>query len=127
MRNINFTIKEYNNKNRSEVKYEFRYLFYLVARFKNNNRIKENDKIYESKNTAIESKLSIYSGLNENERLLIYYIINNEYINNKISREQLGLTKSASINAFNNLIKKGIIEKIGASSSTKYILKTNKL
>lgn len=61
--------------------------------------------------------------LTEEENIIIDYIKSNGSITNEESRKQLGFSKYKNVRIFKNLIKKERIKKIGASSSTKYILK----
>lgn len=60
---------------------------------------------------------------NIDERKIIDFIEKNGYITNTLSREKLGFGRTKSANLFKDLLKLNIIEKIGKSSNTKYILK----
>ena len=58
------------------------------------------------------------------EQLKVIELINeNGFISSKIATDRLGISKRKSVIIFNSLIDKGIIDRIGAGSSTRYVLK----
>lgn len=61
--------------------------------------------------------------LTEEEKIILEYIESKGHITNEESRKNLGFSKDKNVRMFKNLMKKEIIKKVGASSSTKYILK----
>lgn len=60
--------------------------------------------------------------LTKDETKIIKYIRENEYITNKLSREELHFSKDRSISLFNSLIKKQFIRKEGFGNRVKYVL-----
>lgn len=62
---------------------------------------------------------SIFS---EDEIKIIYYIKENNSINNQQSRENFGFGKDKNVSLFNSLIEKGLIKKVGNGKYTKYDL-----
>jgi len=60
--------------------------------------------------------------LSEDEIKIIDYIKKNGSINNQQSRDNLGFGKDKNIDLFNSLIKKRMIRKEEASSSTRYLI-----
>lgn len=60
--------------------------------------------------------------LTKDETKIIKYIRENEYITNKLSREELHFSKDRSISLFNSLIKKQFIRKEGCGNRVKYVL-----
>lgn len=61
--------------------------------------------------------------LSEDEKVIIEFIKENGYINNELARERLSFGKHKNIGLFKKLMKRGLIERVGKSSATKYVLK----
>lgn len=66
--------------------------------------------------------LRLYSDLPENENTIIQYMIAHSYINKSIAIKKLKLTDYKFRTSIDNLIDQKIIEKVGHSRSTAYIL-----
>lgn len=82
--------------------------YYLTKIFKN----KEVD--YKKSNKEIE--------ISSDERLIIDYIMKNEFITNSLARNELNFSKTTANRIFNKLINKGKIIRIGSGAQTKYII-----
>ena len=85
--------------------------YFLNDIFKNEDNIKN---IVEENDYKI--KLSSY------EIRILEFIKENGYINNKLSREKLGIKKHRSVYLFNSLLLKNKIFKIGTGNKVRYIL-----
>jgi ATP-dependent DNA helicase RecG len=61
--------------------------------------------------------------LTADETVIVDYIKKNGFINNKLSREELGFTKDKNTYVFNSLLRKQIVEKVGSGNQIKYVLR----
>ena len=85
-------------------------------------------KLNKNIKNIIDSKNFDFNKLEKNslsdEQLKVIELINeNGFISSKIATDRLGISKRKSVIIFNSLIDKGIIDRIGAGSSTRYVLK----
>jgi len=55
--------------------------------------------------------------------LVQHYLQNNEYITNSMLRKISGITYDQAIHFFGEMIKEDLLDRIGTTSSTRYILK----
>ena len=81
-------------------------------------------KIIDSKNFDFDNLEK--QSLSEEQLKVIEFIRENGFISSKIATDKLGISKRKSVIIFNSLIDKGIVERVGAGSNTKYILKNEK-
>ncbi len=59
----------------------------------------------------------------DNDRIIIEYIKKNSAVNRSEAKVLLGIGETKIKEIFNDLIKKGLIERVGAGRSTHYILR----
>ena len=85
--------------------------YFLNDVFKNEDNIKN---IVEENDYKIK--------LSSDEIRILEFIKENGYINNKLSREKLGIKKHRSVYLFNSLLLKNKIFKIGTGNKVRYIL-----
>lgn len=85
--------------------------YFLNDIFKNEDNIKN---IVEENDYKIK--------LSSDEIRILEFIKENGYINNKLSREKLGIKKHRSVYLFNSLLLKNKIFKIGTGNKVRYIL-----
>jgi predicted HTH transcriptional regulator len=61
--------------------------------------------------------------LTADETVIVEYIKKKGFINNKLSREELGFSKDKNTYIFNSLLRKQGVEKIGSGNQIKYVLR----
>jgi ATP-dependent DNA helicase RecG len=91
--------------------------YYLTEIFKNKNYIDNESSIHN-----IDSKNNIDVKLNDEEINILEFIKKNGYINNTLSRTELGINKHRGVDLFNSLLLKSKIVRIGSGNQIKYIL-----
>lgn len=87
--------------------------YLLTDVFKNENDIKEKLAVENNDNNI---------KLNSDEIRILDFIKENGYINNKLSREELGIKKHRSVDLFNSLLLKNKIIKTGTGNKVVYML-----
>lgn len=92
--------------------------YYLTKIFGNKDYIK-NEVVDDNINTD-NSNIDIK--LNDEELKILEFIKKNGYINNTLSRTELGIKKHRSVDLFNSLLLKNKIVRTGAGNKIKYIL-----
>jgi ATP-dependent DNA helicase RecG len=91
--------------------------YYLDEIFKNKNYIDNESRIH---NNDFQNNIDIK--LNDEETNIIEFIKKNGYINNTLSRTELGIKKHRSVDLFNSLLLKNKIVRRGTGNKIKYIL-----
>jgi ATP-dependent DNA helicase RecG len=74
-----------------------------------------------SRTQKSDANLLKYSSLDINSKKVLNYLSENEYINVRLAMELLGLAKSRASQILNEMVKKGLIERIGSGKTVKYI------
>ncbi len=63
------------------------------------------------------------NSLSDEQLKVITLIKENGFISSKIATDRIGISKRKSVIIFNSLINRGIIDRVGAGSNTRYVLK----